>query len=203
MFFPALHLLTLLQTLVDEHILSAPVLENGRFVGFLDMKDLTHYVVFAVDQQVAQERGAGVGSGSISGRRGSRGGLGLDGAEAEALHARHTPQHTASPAPSLPTVPATPSAEDVAAALARPSPLRDDSAAEDAQDGGDVAAPLPKHVQFLETAVRGLTIAHKDVGKNITNSCALVCFLSCQNMAGLSSYFSFAYRTRLFSRDHG
>jgi hypothetical protein len=141
-----------LQTLIDEHILSAPVLEHGRFVGFLDVKDLTHFVVFAVDEARA-----------ASHHRGNT-------FNEPAVHMQRS-HHISSPPPSLPTVPATPNPEEQAAALSKPSPVRE-APFEEPMDYFPTNTPLPHSRPFLETALHGLSMmARRDTTCAITNKC--------------------------------
>ncbi len=124
-----------MQTLTDAHVLSAPVLEHGRFIGFLDMKDLTHYVVYAIDSS----RPAGGRSKSRS-RSPSR---------------THTvPQ----PNPALHS-PATPS-----------------------------PASRFSQMQFLEMAMQGITLQHKDPMAGVTNKCMRTAHPVCFSLSILNHH---------------
>jgi hypothetical protein len=137
------------QLLIREHILSAPVLEHGRFVGFLDMKDLTHYVVFAVEENL-----------KAHGRMKSKT-PNVDGAEA--VHMRHASHHVASPVPSLPSVADDVDAESAAAAVAVGVPPRSPR----------VSASALSRVHFLDAALQGINLMGENVAASITNSCTI------------------------------
>ena len=42
--------------LCEHNILSAPVLDNKKFVGFIDLKDLVQYIIYEIDNNLQNEQ---------------------------------------------------------------------------------------------------------------------------------------------------